>query len=141
MIDLDRFKPVNDTYGHAAGDRVLAEVGRVLRERLRGTDAVARLGGDEFAILLQRVDCDGAVAVARSLVETVRAQVVNCDEGADARAVTISVGVVMFEGCAAPHAEGFLAAADLAMYEAKAAGGDGFALFAEQPAVVPTLAA
>jgi diguanylate cyclase (GGDEF)-like protein/PAS domain S-box-containing protein len=141
VIDLDRFKPVNDTFGHAAGDRVLAEVGRVLRERLRGTDAVARLGGDEFAILLQRVDRDGAAAVAQSLVETVRAQVASADEADDARGVTISVGVVMFEGCAAPSAERFLAAADLAMYEAKAAGGDGFAFFAERPAIAPTLAA
>jgi diguanylate cyclase (GGDEF)-like protein/PAS domain S-box-containing protein len=141
VLDLDRFKPVNDTYGHAAGDRVLAEVGQVLRQRLRGTDAVARLGGDEFAILLQRVDRDGAAAVARSLVETVRAQVANTDGDSADGGVTISLGVVMFDACAAPSAEDLLAAADLAMYEAKAAGGDGYAFFAERPAVAPTLAA
>jgi len=127
ILDLDGFKPVNDTFGHAAGDRLLARVGRVLRERLRATDVVARLGGDEFAILLPRVDRDGATAVARSLVQTVRAEALT----ADARGVTISVGVIAFDERAPAVPEGVLAAADIAMYDAKAAGGDGWAHYAE----------
>jgi diguanylate cyclase (GGDEF)-like protein len=128
VLDLDCFKPVNDTFGHAAGDRLLARVASVLRERLRATDVVARLGGDEFAILLPRVDRAGAGAVARSLVETVRAEALT----ADARGVTVSVGVVAFDAStAAALPEGVLALADLAMYDAKAAGGDGWAFYAE----------
>ena len=125
VLDLDCFKPVNDTFGHAAGDRLLARVAGVLHERLRATDVVARLGGDEFAILLPRVDRAGAAAVARSLVETVRAEALT----ADAHGVTVSVGVVAFDAVVLP--EDVMALADVAMYDAKAAGGDGWAFYAE----------
>ena len=128
VLDLDGFKPVNDTFGHAAGDRLLARVACVLRERLRATDVVARIGGDEFAVLLPRVDRAGAAAVAQSLVETVRAHALT----ADARTVTASVGTVAFADCAdASLPAGVLRSADLAMYDAKACGGDGWALYAE----------
>ena len=142
VLDLDGFKPVNDTFGHAAGDRLLARVAGVLRERLRATDVVARLGGDEFAILLPRVDAAGAAAVARSLVRTVRAEALTDH----ARGVTISIGVIAFDAHSPAVPEGVMAAADIAMYDAKAAGGDGWAFYAEarvtaaghSPAVVVT---
>jgi diguanylate cyclase (GGDEF)-like protein len=127
VLDLDCFKRVNDTFGHAAGDRLLARAASVLRERLRATDVVARLGGDEFAILLPRVDGAGAAAVARSLVETIRAEALT----ADARGVTISIGIIAFDEHAPVVPEGVLAAADIAMYDAKAAGGDGWAVYTE----------
>ncbi len=130
VLDLDRFKPVNDTYGHAAGDRLLARVACVLRERLRATDVVARLGGDEFAVLLPCADRAGAEAVARSVVETVRSEAL----AAGSEPVTVSTGLVLFADGAALDAEGALDAADLAMYDAKTAGGDGYALYA-----VPTV--
>ena len=133
VLDLDCFKPVNDTFGHAAGDRLLARVAHVLRERLRATDVVARLGGDEFAILLPRVDAAGAAAVARSLAQTVRAEALT----ADTRGVTISIGVIAFDERSPSVPEGVLAAADIAMYDAKAAGGDGWAFYAE-PRVTAT---
>jgi diguanylate cyclase (GGDEF)-like protein len=127
VLDLDCFKPVNDTFGHAAGDRLLTRVADVLRERLRATDVLARLGGDEFAVLLPRADRAAAAAVAHSLVETVR------EEGltVDTRGVTISVGVVAFDGRASALPEDVLAAADHALYDAKGAGGDGWACYTE----------
>ncbi|HEX5147260.1 MAG TPA: GGDEF domain-containing protein, partial [Conexibacter sp.] len=124
---LDCFKPVNDSLGHAAGDRLLTRVACVLRERLRATDVVARLGGDEFAVLLPRVDRAGAAAVARGLVESVRAEALT----SDAHGMTVSVGVIAFDDRAATAPASVLAAADLAMYDAKAAGGDGWCFYAE----------
>jgi PAS domain S-box-containing protein len=103
LLDVDDFKHVNDTGGHAAGDRVIARVATVLRGRLRGTDVVARIGGDEFAILLPKADRVGA------------------------EAVTISLGTVMVDSCAELTCETLLAAADHAMYAAKTAGRDGYA--------------
>ncbi len=123
VLDVDRFKSVNDTYGHGAGDRLIERVAQTLNARLRTTDMLARLGGDEFAILLPKADRDGAEALARQLVEAVR----TCDPDG---AVTISVGVVVFADLAELGAATIVAAADAAMYEAKSAGRDRYACFA-----------
>jgi diguanylate cyclase (GGDEF)-like protein/PAS domain S-box-containing protein len=125
VLDVDGFKRVNDTRGHAAGDRLIAHVAAVLRARLRGTDLVARLGGDEFAILLPKADRAGAEVVARSLFETVRAAASAAADGA--APVTISLGAVMVDSCPELTIETLVAAADHAMYAAKAAGRDGYA--------------
>jgi diguanylate cyclase (GGDEF)-like protein/PAS domain S-box-containing protein len=126
VLDVDRFKPINDTLGHGAGDRVIVRVAELVRARLRTSDAIARLGGDEFAILLPKADRAGAEAVARSLVETVRAEAL---QGEDTGPITISVGVAMLVEHPAPSTEAIIAAADLAMYEAKRAGRNGYAVF------------
>ncbi|MDW5595702.1 EAL domain-containing protein [Conexibacter stalactiti] len=128
MLDVDRFKQVNDAYGHSTGDRVITSVARVLRRRLRTTDTLARLGGDEFAVLLPKADRREAAIVARRLVEAVRAQADPAGERAEA--VTISVGVTVLDEHGELTAEGAMVDADLAMYDAKDAGGDGFAFFA-----------
>ena len=67
LLDVDRFKAINDTLGHAVGDAVIARLGDALRSRLRSADVVARLGGDEFAAILRRVDLPAAREVARDL--------------------------------------------------------------------------
>jgi diguanylate cyclase (GGDEF)-like protein/PAS domain S-box-containing protein len=115
LLDLDDFKAVNDTRGHAAGDRVIRTVGRALSARLRSTDLVARIGGDEFAALLRGVDAREAAALAEGLREAVAAS----DDGG----CRASVGVCQI-GAAAPDPDSCLRIADRAMYLSKAAGGD-----------------
>jgi len=134
IVDLDRFKQINDEFGHPAGDRALRQVARVLAENLRGTDTVgrysdglvARLGGDEFALLLPEADAVGAEAVAERLVAALAAAPLEV-EGGEIQ-LAISVGVALFDENGLPLAEDLLAAADRAMYVAKAAGGGGSVL-------------
>lgn len=120
MLDLDGFKAVNDTLGHAAGDQIIKSTADALSSRLRESDVVARLGGDEFAVLLPTQSGDEAVAVARALLQTISEHVAPGPEGQPGL-VSASIGV-------APLTDGELRAgialgnADLAMYAAKAAG-------------------
>jgi diguanylate cyclase (GGDEF)-like protein len=111
MMDLDGFKPVNDSEGHEAGDRILALMARTIAGGLREGDFVARLGGDEFAALLPRTDLGEAEALAERL--RVRVQ----GAGSDA-SVTASIGVAMLEG----DVRRALLRADEALYDAKNSG-------------------
>jgi len=119
FIDLDGFKPVNDTYGHSIGDLVLEQVGQRLKAMSRGKDVVARVGGDEFLLLLTNVQSQEAVAhVADRLIQGLSAPY-----AAEGREVMIScsVGIAMYpDGCS--HAK-LIARADAAMYASKRAGG------------------
>ena len=119
FIDLDGFKPVNDTYGHSIGDLVLEQVGQRLKAMSRGKDVVARVGGDEFLLLLTNVQTTESVAqVAARLI-----QGLSHPYGVDGREVMIScsVGIAMYpDGCS--HAK-LIARADAAMYASKRAGG------------------
>ncbi len=127
LIDLDRFKQINDLLGHAAGDEALCEVGRVLGENLRGSDAVvARLGGDEFVALLPEAKGAGALAAAERLINALGNSPLRYD-GRGMR-LRVSVGAALFDEYGLPGEQELLAAADRAMYEAKAAGGNGAAL-------------
>lgn len=124
VLDLDAFKEVNDTLGHAAGDELITRVAAALSKRLRGNDAIARLGGDEFAILLR--DGGGAAieTVARSLLATVHEQRAARGPGGRERPVTASIGIAPLAQHASLSASEVLAKADLAMYDAKEAGRD-----------------
>jgi diguanylate cyclase (GGDEF)-like protein len=127
MLDLDGFKEVNDTLGHAVGDIVLQAVADVLRERVRETDLVARLGGDEFAILLPSTSREGAEVLAVDVIHTIRELEL---AGTGQRAgVTASVGVAATSELPADRDEDtVLAAADQAMYEAKRGGRDRYVI-------------
>jgi diguanylate cyclase (GGDEF)-like protein len=116
MCDLDRFKEVNDTHGHLAGDIVLKRVARVLLAGVRAIDTVARVGGEEMAVLL--LDCDAANA--QEVAERLRRAVAQARDGEPA--ITISIGVAdSNEASSLPQ---LLAAADGALYQAKRAGRD-----------------
>ena len=119
VMDLDRFKQINDTLGHQAGDAVLREVALRLRICLRSQDTPARLGGDEFAALLPGVDAAGAVRVASRIVRAMRTPFEIDGVG---RAIGISIGIAMFPEHGG-SAEELLAGADVAMYRTKKAGG------------------
>ena len=119
FIDLDRFKAVNDSAGHAAGDAVLVAVARVLEQQVRQADTVARLGGDEFAVLLTACDTEGATQVAEKMRAAVDALRVAWP-GASL-SVGASIGVVELEPKLNDVAA-ILAAADAACYAAKHAG-------------------
>jgi len=115
-LDVDRFKDVNDTYGHATGDRLLIEIGHRLTTTLRASDIVARLGGDEFLVILSQVkEEQHAVRRAMSLLEMVSRP---GDEGIPA--ATVSIGVVTDAGDRDPA--DVLHEADAALYRAKHAG-------------------
>jgi len=118
-LDLDRFKPINDRYGHSAGDRVLVEVAERLRSRVRGTDTVARLGGDEFAVLLFEVeDRARAERVGRILGDLI-AEPIGWEECALTISASVGVAVYPEDG---EDAEALLRQADLRMYGQKPRG-------------------
>ena len=122
FIDLDRFKAVNDSAGHAAGDAVLIAVARVLESRVRQADTVARLGGDEFAVLLSACDRADATRVAEKMRASVDALRVPWPSGV--LSVGASLGVVELAP-SLPDVAAVLAAADAACYAAKRDGRDG----------------
>lgn len=114
-VDLDGFKPINDTYGHAAGDLVLCEVVRTLQENSRPNDLVARLGGDEFAVLLSRTDWQNGLNRAEVIKHALNTKCVNWN--AKTISIRASLGYQRF-GPDDSHAD-ILHQADVAMYEAK----------------------
>ncbi|HYE52612.1 MAG TPA: diguanylate cyclase [Azospirillaceae bacterium] len=117
LVDVDRFKQVNDTYGHDAGDALLVEVARRLQAAMRGTDIVARLGGDEFAVLLPDVG-EGADAIGSRLMAATVGPVVL--PGGTVR-MGFSVGIAVYPADA-DGTETLYKAADVALYQAKQAG-------------------
>jgi diguanylate cyclase (GGDEF)-like protein len=117
FIDLDRFKPVNDTAGHAAGDALLQKVAQVIRRTCRNHDMAARLGGDEFVVLLADCTLANARAVAEKIVEAISK--LDFAWNGTAYSIGASAGIAMIR---ADRAQDVLAEADAACYSAKAAG-------------------
>jgi diguanylate cyclase (GGDEF)-like protein len=118
MLDIDHFKKINDTYGHQAGDQVLAGVARVMMTTIRAEDVLARYGGEEFAVICREIDLDGAEALAKRLVAAVSQKAF--EFGGQQIPVTISVGAAVDHGKS--EVQGLIAASDAAMYEAKRSG-------------------
>ena len=131
VLDIDRFKHINDTLGHNVGDELIVKVAQTLRTRLRDSDVLARLGGDEFAILLPRGGAAEAARVAESVLGAVRAQSVLTAAGRR-RPITASIGIALFSDTERLSAEDVLVNADLAMYDAKEAGRDRAATYSSQ---------
>lgn len=127
MLDLDRFKIVNDTLGHAAGDQLLVEVARRLSSSLRDTDVLARLGGDEFAIIQEneKNQNEGAIALALRIIGLI-------DQPLDLGSNRVSVGTSIGIAFAPQHgadAETLLQKADVALYATKSGGRNDFRIF------------
>ena len=120
LLDIDHFKSVNDTHGHAAGDTVLTSVAECCSERLRPYDTLSRLGGEEFAILLGGVAEASALQVAERVRAGVEALAISLADGAVVRP-TVSVGVAVGQGDAL-SLDSLLDGADRAMYAAKQGG-------------------
>jgi two-component system, cell cycle response regulator len=128
VMDLDRFKQVNDVYGHAAGDQVLVEVARRLTANLRETDVLARIGGEEFLAILPRCCMTTARSIAERLCQVMDEVPVRLHSGEELR-VTLSIGVTVAGNTGAGNmgeadlaVEGLVEQADLALLDAKGAG-------------------
>ncbi|MCA1908298.1 MAG: GGDEF domain-containing protein [Magnetospirillum sp.] len=118
MLDLDRFKAINDRFGHATGDRVIVTFARLLRDALRRDDVLGRMGGEEFAIILPGVDQSRALEVAERIRAACEAETVTAENGFAVR-LTVSIGVAEGDGA---HLDALLKQADMAMYQAKEKG-------------------
>ena len=130
LVDCDRFKQINDTYGHEVGDRALKLIGAILESTVRRDDVVARWGGDEFVVLLRGVDD----AEVRKVAERV-GKVLQSPFGLPAGlAITVSFGCVFRDAnqVRTEGLSGLLSAADSAMYAAKRRGGGQFASWSER---------
>lgn len=123
VMDLDRFKQVNDVHGHAAGDQVLVEVAHRLTLNLRDSDVLARIGGEEFLAILPRTGMATARRVAERLCQMMDDQPIRLASGEELR-VTVSIGVAV-AGTAGEDSfgvEGLVEQADIALLESKGAG-------------------
>jgi len=123
MFDIDHFKSVNDTYGHACGDYVLQEVSKIIRESIRGEDVAGRYGGEEFTVLLRDTDIKGGLLVAERIRQKVEKRDF-CYESTPLK-VTISAGVTSYDGninFSVPLPKQFVDFADKALYKSKKTG-------------------
>jgi diguanylate cyclase (GGDEF)-like protein len=118
LLDIDDFKLLNDTHGHAAGDEVLMSLAAIMNDSARESDLIARYGGEEFVILMPNTDLAGAVHLAEKIRMAVEETRLIIGDSMKPIEITISLGVALFDG----HRREFFAEADRALYQAKAAG-------------------
>ena len=135
VIDLDGFKGINDTHGHAAGDACLRHFTLMAQTRLRPGDMLARTGGDEFCIVLPSSTLREGAMIARRVLEVCRADAEQCS-GNDIP-VAVSIGVAQWTLEMAAYPDRLIAAADHALYDAKKAGRNGFATYEPAPPLAP----
>jgi diguanylate cyclase (GGDEF)-like protein/PAS domain S-box-containing protein len=126
FVDVDHFKQINDSMGHAAGDSLLQEVARRIRAAVRSDDTVSRLGGDEFVVLLPQIEGPSDAITVAEKVLAACSQAVSVD--ASALTISFSIGISVFPDDAV-DAESLLRNADTAMYEAKMQGRNGYRFF------------
>jgi diguanylate cyclase (GGDEF)-like protein len=122
MVDIDRFKQVNDRHGHGVGDAVIRSLARLMKRRLRRSDVVGRYGGEEFAVCMPQTRIDEAVSVMDELREAFRSRPVMT--GSAAVSVSFSAGVAAYSDSYREDCDALLAAADEALYRAKRGGRD-----------------
>jgi diguanylate cyclase (GGDEF)-like protein len=128
FIDLDQFKYINDTLGHAAGDRLLTQVAKSLTTRMRDSDLIARFGGDEFTVLARDIDLKNATSLANSLLSMLREM--RFVEGDSTLHIHCSIGLTMIDS-GRFSAQEFLAQADMACHQAKTQGRNRVAVYTE----------
>jgi two-component system cell cycle response regulator len=121
VLDVDRFKTINDTFGHDAGDDVLREFAQRVRRSVRGVDLVARFGGEEIVVLMPDTSLETARLAAERIRERVEAEPFRIHKGRNSVAVTVSIGVSSVEGLGETP-QTLLKRADLALYAAKSGG-------------------
>jgi diguanylate cyclase (GGDEF)-like protein len=135
VIDLDGFKTINDTHGHAAGDACLQHFTLMAQTRLRPGDMLARTGGDEFCVVLPSSTLREAAAIARRVLEVCRQDAVNCT-GIDIP-IAISIGVAQWDRGVGQFPDRLIAHADHALYAAKKNGKNDFAVHDPAPPLMP----
>ena len=129
MFDADMFKKVNDTYGHAVGDKALMHLSVMAQDALRDTDILARLGGEEFAVLLESTDEEAATEVAERLRRSINNKALTLERGSITLSISAGVACLTPEG--GDELDALLALADKALYAAKAGGRNRVVRFSE----------
>ena len=129
MIDLDKFKYINDTYGHLAGDMVLSDIGRMFDEHFRQGDLICRYGGEEFAVILPDTSLKSAVAVCERLRKKILSH--KFKYNSSDFSISISIGVALYNNLVHKSSNELVSAADQALYRAKEEGRNSVRYFSD----------